>query len=70
MGAIAAAKVSAPNAALRVIDAAVQVHGGAGVSQVRLSSLPVHSDWGPGAYLCTNSDTLIRSHYHKILSIL
>lgn len=34
-GAIAAAKVSAPNAALRVIDAAVQVHGGAGVSQVR-----------------------------------
>ena len=34
MGAIAAAKVSAPNAALRVIDAAVQVHGGGGVSQV------------------------------------
>ena len=34
-GPIAVAKVAAPNAALRVIDAAVQVHGGAGVSQVR-----------------------------------
>jgi len=32
-GPIAAAKVFAPEAALRVIDAAIQVHGGAGVSQ-------------------------------------
>ncbi len=32
-GAIAIAKVQAPNAALRVIDLAVQVHGGGGVSQ-------------------------------------
>ncbi|GLI68327.1 hypothetical protein VaNZ11_012722 [Volvox africanus] len=31
--AIAAAKVAAPNAVLRVIDAAIQAHGGAGVSQ-------------------------------------
>ncbi|KAG2491860.1 hypothetical protein HYH03_009814 [Edaphochlamys debaryana] len=31
--AIAAAKVAAPNAAQRVIDAAIQAHGGAGVSQ-------------------------------------
>ncbi|GAX77668.1 hypothetical protein CEUSTIGMA_g5111.t1 [Chlamydomonas eustigma] len=35
---IAAAKVSAPNAALRVIDAAVQVHGGAGVCQDHILS--------------------------------
>jgi hypothetical protein len=34
-GQIAAAKVLAPNAALRVIDAAIQVHGGAGVCQVK-----------------------------------
>ncbi|KAG1679496.1 hypothetical protein FOA52_011095 [Chlamydomonas sp. UWO 241] len=33
MGPIAAAKVHAPAAALRVIDAAIQVHGGAGVCQ-------------------------------------
>ncbi len=32
-GQIAAAKVAAPNAALRVLDASVQAHGGAGVSQ-------------------------------------
>ena len=32
-GAIASAKVLAPAAALRVIDAAIQVHGGGGVSQ-------------------------------------
>ncbi|GLC44541.1 hypothetical protein PLESTM_001611300 [Pleodorina starrii] len=31
--AIAAAKVTAPNAVLRVLDAAIQAHGGAGVSQ-------------------------------------
>ncbi|GIL86260.1 hypothetical protein Vretimale_13740, partial [Volvox reticuliferus] len=31
--AIAAAKVAAPNAVLRVLDAAIQAHGGAGVSQ-------------------------------------
>lgn len=33
MGPIAIAKVSAPNTALRVIDAAVQAHGGGGVCQ-------------------------------------
>jgi len=32
-GPIAAAKVAAPAAALRVVDAAIQAHGGAGVSQ-------------------------------------
>eukprot|EP00798_Chlamydomonas_sp_ICE-L_P009959 gene9959-7835_t len=32
-GALAIAKIAAPNAALRVIDASIQAHGGAGVSQ-------------------------------------
>jgi len=32
-GAIAVAKVAAPNAVQRIVDAAMQVHGGAGVSQ-------------------------------------
>ncbi|EFJ46031.1 hypothetical protein VOLCADRAFT_63029, partial [Volvox carteri f. nagariensis] len=32
-GAIAAAKVATPTAVMRVLDAAIQVHGGAGVSQ-------------------------------------
>ncbi len=34
-GAVAMAKYSAPNMAQRVVDTAIQVHGGAGVSQVR-----------------------------------
>ncbi|GFH21720.1 acyl-CoA_dh_1 domain-containing protein [Haematococcus lacustris] len=32
-GAIAVAKFAAPNMALKVVDAAIQAHGGAGVSQ-------------------------------------
>ena len=32
-GAVAACKVAAPAAALSVIDAAIQIHGGMGVSQ-------------------------------------